>query len=103
MIIWIIEWATYDNTKKFNIGNLINNENGWYFKYSQNINDAINNGFIPFDEFKNLEHTYYSLEIFETFSKRMPYQNNTNKDGHLATDNLKIMKLEKVHNDKTRY
>ena len=100
MEIFDVCWNNYDNDYSCVIGRLFH-ENKWYFKYHDNINEAIKKGFRPFPDMPKLNKVYESEQLFNVFRMRyMVYDENQilnimkNNLGNLATDRIVITHVE---------
>lgn len=64
-------WKSDKSRKQHIVGQLT--KNGKYeFKYSKEVNKAIEDGFTPLVCFPNLNETYFSEILFPVFSSRLP-------------------------------
>lgn len=65
-------WKDYNTRKRYTIGEL--SKNGKYeFKYrTEDVNEAMKNGFEPLIAFPNVNEIYESYDIFPAFSSRLP-------------------------------
>ena len=104
MEIFEIRWNTYKRDKEYLIGVLVR-DNQYFFQYNQaEIGEAINCGFRPFPEFKDLKALYVSQDLFATFTTRIGDKKNFGDDdllekARLATDRVFVKRIEGFHNN----
>lgn len=73
MIKAFVTWKNPTFRKRYIIGELTYDDCvGYKFKYCKNIKEALKAGFKGIGEFKDLNKTYESTELFLTFSSRIP-------------------------------
>ena len=64
-------WKDTQTRRQFTVGEL--SKNGKFeFKYVDEVQEAIKNGFKPLISFEDLDKTYYSDILFPVFSSRLP-------------------------------
>lgn len=79
MIKTLVTWKNPTFRDRYIIGELTYDDYNMYrFKYCENIKEALEKGFKGIGEFKDLDKTYESTELFLTFSSRIP--NRKRKD-----------------------
>jgi hypothetical protein len=96
MKVFKVAWTDYKFKKKYIVGILIYDEK-YIFRYNKSqIKEAIENGFVPFIEFPNIDEIYSSNELFQTFAIRLPNVNSKDTEpslcdgAELSTDRIKI-------------
>lgn len=72
MIKTLITWKNPTLRDRYEVGELIYNNDKYIFKYNCDLTDAEKCGFKGLGEFDNLTKEYISDELFLTFSTRIP-------------------------------
>ena len=85
-----VYWKSLKDEKKYHVGNLIFNNVAWAYFYSDEIKDAMDNGFKPFLELPDIYETYIEEEIFKTFKYRLL---NKQEPQDFITDNITLQKV----------
>jgi len=104
MEIFEIRWNNYKRDKEYLIGTLIHDDQ-YFFRYNKDeIWEAINNGFRPFPEFKDVGAVYTSENLFATFATRIgdkkDFDNNDLVEkARLATDRVFVKRKTKEVKD----
>ena len=85
-------WNRYDRKFQIEIGQLLYNENNWFFMYDQEgIEIATQLGFQPFTEFSEIQKVYTSNKLFTTFEGRI--SDNLTRQTPLKNEEDKIKKI----------
>lgn len=70
--MWLI-WKHHDSRRRYKIGQLIFNENGYIFKYiNPELDDAIKVGFNCFPGFEDINKEYNNNDLFVNIATRLP-------------------------------
>lgn len=83
-----VYWKSFLNNIEYEVGMLTKTDE-WVFVYSDEIEDAISNGFQPFLEMPDTKRVYIQNEIFLTFKYRLLDLENPVT---LETDNISIVR-----------
>jgi len=71
-IMWMI-WRNSEG-ESFKVGELARREEKYYFKYDTlGVERAEEYGFYPFPNFPRIDVEYFREELFNSFSKRLPW------------------------------
>lgn len=71
MELWLI-WKQPSTRRRYKIGVLTCLDNDYTFRYSDEIDDALKEGFICFPGFENIDETYKSETLSPNISSRLP-------------------------------
>ncbi|MDR7812093.1 HIRAN domain-containing protein [Lacrimispora sp.] len=91
-------WKSEKSRRQYIVGEL--SKNGEYeFKYSEEVNDAIQDGFTPFMPFTDINKMYNSTELFPVFLSRLPDRKRKDMDkildkyGMVEYDPYQLLKI----------
>ena len=105
MEMFEIRWNNYKRDKEYLIGILIHADK-YFFQYNQDeIQEAIDNGFRPFLEFKDVKAIYTSQDLFATFATRIGNKKSFGDDdlvekARLVTDRVFVkQRIDGINNN----
>lgn len=82
-------WTNSITKQKYKVAELYKQNEMFYFKYLDNIDEAINNGFKPLIAFPDIKRTYDNPKLFAVFASRLPEPNRPEIDKILNSYNMK--------------
>jgi hypothetical protein len=85
----LVQWTNGITEEKYTIGKITKCKGFYEFCYCSEVNDAIQNGFKPFECFRNIDIVYSSKFLFTVFSSRIPPENRQDIDKILLKYKLK--------------
>lgn len=68
-------WTNSMTNEKYKVAELYKQNETFYFKYLDDISEALHNGFKPLIAFPDIKRTYDNPKLFAVFASRLPEPN----------------------------